>query len=138
MNLNFFTKYEKGISIAANLSALLTAVAGVLTFVLSISPWAIAAISTIGLVIALIALATSRKRLTRLEVQALSIANDYAKFSMAMYQESLQARKPTFAEAGYLVAMLKDIRKQIGHDTADLEQLLEELMFLESQANAQK
>lgn len=77
-------------------------------------------------------------RFARLEDQALSIASNYAKFSMSMYQESLQDRKPTFTETGYLLATLKDIRQQIGHDTADLEQLLEELKLLESQASVRK
>lgn len=138
MNLDFFVKHEKSISIAANVSAVLTALAGALVFVLNISPWAIAAISFIGLLIALIALAALKKLFTQMEEQALSIASDYAKFSMSMYQESLQNRKPTFAETGYLLAILKDIRQQLGHDTTDLERLLEEVMLLESQANSRK
>lgn len=138
MNLDFFTKHEKGISIAANVFAVLTAVVGALTFVLNISPWAIAVISVTSLLIALIALAALKKRFTHLEEQALSIASDYAKFSISMYQESLQDRNPTFAETGYLLATMKDIRQQIGHDTSDLERLLEELMLLESQASGRK
>jgi len=137
MNLDFLTKREKGISIAANVSAVLTALAGGLTFLLNISPWAIAAISSAGLLIALVALLALKRRFCQLEEQALSVAKSYVDFSISMYKESLQDRKPTFAETGYLLATLQDIEHQLGRDTSGLDKLFEELMLLESQ-NKQK
>lgn len=138
MNLDFLAKHEKGISIAANVSAVLSAVAGVVTFFLNISPWAVAAISSVGLLFALIALVVLKKRFSELEQQALSVAKSYADFSISMYKESLQDRRPTFAETGYLLATLQDIENRLGRDTSGIDNLLEELMRLEARSGAKK
>lgn len=138
MNLDFLAKREKSISIAANVSAVLTALAGVLTFLLNINPWAVAAISFTGLLIALVALVALKKRFGELEQQALAVAKSYADFSISIYKESLQDRKPTFAETGYLLATLHDIEHRLGRDTSGLDKLLEELMHLEAQPGGKK
>jgi hypothetical protein len=138
MNTDFFAKHEKAISVTANVSAVLTAAAGAFTFLLNISPWGIAVISFTGLLIALVALAAMKKRFSQLEKQALSVAKSYAELSISTYKESLQNRKPTFAETGYLLATLNEVKRQLGHDTSGLDDLLEELMFLESHASSNK
>lgn len=132
MNVEFFIKHEKFISLAANGCAVVAAIFGALTFVVGLNPLAFALAAFIGLLFSLGALAAKNKRVVQLEKQTLSLAERYFSLSTAAYNSSLQDRQPTFAELGYLVASLTAARKQAGLDTDEVDALLDKILLAET------
>lgn len=138
MSFEFIKNNEKSISIIANLTAVITAIAGVFSFFLSSSPWFVAIIAFIGLVITLIALTELKSRFRELEKQAMSVAKSYLEFSLFTYKDSLQDRNITFSEIGYLTAIMKDICHQTGQDTSEIDAFIEKVMLIEIQTKSKK